>query len=175
MISFYFTILVTTIVTLPWMLRLAHNVIKRHMSTQHSLLDSRSLDQLARNGWVSVNVAGHLGNAAALRSEIEQLHGAGLLHPNATHVVQPNTPPLFVDKHAVWEAEGGVLLKHLAQEDIPALFELDSRATRELLPHFSPSGPWGPLTSHAIKIQYNSGGCFPLHTDASRGSDQRGI
>jgi hypothetical protein len=130
--------------------------------------------------------------SAGARAEILELHEAGLLYPNTTHVIEPlntaeskapsspasspSTAATFVEKHNVFEIEAGALFRECGPDIVPQLHKIDALSSKYLLPAFqsalsrSAATPIGVQldAAHAIKCQVNTGarGCFPMHVDA---------
>lgn len=125
--------------------------------------------------------------AAGLRREIGELQAAGLLHLNATHVIQRGGVASFVDKPHIFEGEGEMLvrssswgltperfhhtqliimcscfdctaqLSHLSDTDLPHLHALNTAVERAWLPELVRQWPELGVVRHAIKVQCNTG------------------
>jgi Rps23 Pro-64 3,4-dihydroxylase Tpa1-like proline 4-hydroxylase len=109
-----------------------------------------------------------------LRDEMRDLHAAGQLYPNSTHILTPGaqqqtqqqTQTLLLEKHHVLETE----LADSRDADTtrtPFLRDLyDERVVFDPLQRALPA--WLSLVGHMCKLQFSQGqgACFPMHFDS---------
>lgn len=149
-------------------------------------INSLVVDSLKHRGYAIVdNVFGE-EFSQGFRNEIRHLHQNGIMFSNATHVHLPHVKaPLFIDKRNVMEMELIPDIYSIVPNYLAALDQDDtimSQLNRHLFHHDDETtsatfgGDNGQLLVHqAIKLQHNSGGCFPLHFDGDARLDPRRV
>ena len=130
---------------------------------------------LLQNGYAIVDNIFGADLSHTLRDELVSIRNH--MHVNNTHLVVDATTKQLVPKSDIFEAE---LLAKDTQALAPLCAQLQHDSTLRVMlsviaSSLSPHLPLPNLTHQAIKLQYNRGGCFPMHFDSDADIDGRFI
>ena len=136
-----------------------------------------TVQEMSAQGFAVVDNLWDSDACAALRHEISTLYTAGVMRPNATHLVTKGRTELL-EKKGIHEAEMHALSPGLAAAHAPLMKALSAdRTLLTLLTIYRGSKRNDDLVSSVLKAQYNagSGACFPMHTDTDEQLDSRRV